>query len=197
MWYDWRGGLALVALLGLVGAPTALWVGLGAALVQLLLYLLYAHPARWSLYYIEALPVLAFATALGVLRVLELGAHRISSSRARLTLVAAMVLAMAYPIVVTLLQVRAQIVADHGYYDSFRASLPDADSAIVFVRYAPAHNDGLSLVRNVPDVRSARIWTVYDRGAENAELLQLAPRRKAYLFDESEWALKSIEMGPR
>ena len=198
MWYDWRGGLALIALVGLVGAPPALWVGLGALAVQLLLYLLYAHPARWSLYYIEALPVLAFATALGVLRVLELGAHRISSSRARLTLVGAMVLAMAYPTAVTLLQVRAQIVADHGYYDSFRASLPDdADSAIVFVRYAPSHNDGLSLVRNVPDVRSARIWTVYDRGAENAQLLRLAPRRKPYLFDEGEWALKSMEMGPR
>ena len=140
------------------------------------------------------LPVLAFATALGVLRILELGAHRLSSSRARLTLVAAMVLAMAYPTVVTLRQVRAQIVADHGYYDSFRASLPsDADSAIVFVRYAPSHNDGLSLVRNVPDFRSARIWTAYDRGAENAQLLRLAPRRKAYLFDEGEWAVESME----
>jgi hypothetical protein len=198
MWYDWRGGLAVIALLGLVGAPLALWVGLGALVVQLLLYLLYAHPARWSLYYIEGLPVLAFATALGVLRVLELGARRLSSSRARLTLVAAMVLAMAYPTVVTLLQVRAQIVADHGYYDSFRASLPDGpDSAIVFVRYAPSHNDGLSLVRNVPDVRSARIWTVYDRGAENAQLRQLAPRRRAYLFDEGEWALTPMEMGQR
>ena len=91
-----------------------------------------------------------------------------------------------------------QIVADHGYYDSFRASLPDGpDSAIVFVRYDPSHNDGLSLVRNLPDVRAARIWTVYDRGAENAQLLRLAPRRKAYLFDEGEWALKSMELGPR
>jgi hypothetical protein len=52
-------------------------------------------------------------------------------------------------------------------------------------------------VRNVPDVRSARIWTVYDRGAENAQLLRLAPRRMAYLFDEAEWALKSMAMGTR
>ena len=80
MWYDWRGGLAIVALVGLVGAPLALWVGLGSLTVQLLLYLLYAHPARWSLYYIEGLPVLAFATALGILRVLQLGAHRTPSS---------------------------------------------------------------------------------------------------------------------
>jgi hypothetical protein len=196
MWYDWRGGLAVVALAGLVGAPLALWVGLGSLAMQLLLYLLYAHPARWSLYYIEGLPVLAFATALGIMRVLELGARRTSSSRARLVVLAAMIVAIAYPAVVTLRQVRAQIVTDHAYYDTFLQALPDEpDSAIVFVRYAPSHNDGLSLVRNVPDVRSARVWVVYDRGAENAQLLRLAPRRKAYLFDEAEWALRPLDAG--
>ncbi|MFL5618266.1 MAG: ArnT family glycosyltransferase [Gemmatimonadaceae bacterium] len=198
MWYDWRGGLAVVALVGLVGAPLALWIGLGAVVVQLLLYLLYAHPARWSLYYMEGLPVLAFATALGVLRVLELGAHRMSSSRAKLTVLATMIVAIAYPAVVTLRQVRAQISADHAYYDAFVASLPaEPDTAIVFVRYAPSHNDGLSVVRNVPDVGAARIWTVYDRGAENAQLLRLAPRRKAYLFDEGAWTLKPLEEASR
>ncbi|PYP77690.1 MAG: hypothetical protein DMD35_14125 [Gemmatimonadetes bacterium] len=194
MWYDWRGGLAVVALVGLVGAPPALWIGLGALAVQLLLYLLYAHPARWSLYYIEGLPVLAFATVLGILRILELGARRALSSRARLTAVAVLLLAIVYPAVVTIRQVRVQIDSDHAYYEAFLASLPpEPDTAIVFVRYAPSHNDGLSLVRNVPDARSARLWIVYDRGAENAQLLRLAPRRKAYLFDEGSWALKPIE----
>jgi len=193
MWYDWRGGLALVALLGLVGAPAALWVGVGGLAVQLLCYLLYAHPARWSLYYMEALPVLAFATALGVLRLLELGARRPLASRARLAVLGAMILFVAYPTVVTLRQVRAQIDSDHAYYDSFLASLPSgSDSAIVFVRYARNHNDGLSLVRNVPDTRRARVWTVYDRGAENAALRRLAPKRAAYLFDEAEWTLKPL-----
>ena len=193
MWYDWRGGLALVALLGLVGAPPALWIGLGALAVQLLAYLLYAHPARWSLYYIEGLPVLAFATALGIMRVLELGAQRSPSSRARLAVLATLIVVMVYPATVTLRQVNAQIESDHSYYDSFLGSLPSgADSAIVFVRYARTHNDGLSLVRNVPNARAAPIWTVYDRGMENAQLRQLAPKRAAYLFDEGEWALKPL-----
>jgi hypothetical protein len=194
MWYEWRGGLALVALVGLVGAPPALWVGLGALVAQLLLYLLYAHPARWSLYYIEVLPVLAFATALGIVRILELGTHKPPPSRARLAVLAAILLALVYPAVVTLRQVRAQIGADHSYYDAFLASLPSGpDSAIVFVRYAPTHNDGLSLVRNTPDWRNARVWTVYDRGAENALLRRVAPRRRAYLFDEGSWSLKPLD----
>ena len=195
MWYEWRGGLAVVAVLGLVGAPTALWVGLGAALVQLLLYLLYAHPARWSLYYIEVLPVLAFATALGIMRVLELGAHRKASTRARVATGLALLLAVIYPASVTLRQVRAQIETDHAYYDTFVSTLPgEPDSAIVFVRYARTHNDGLSLVRNVPDVQAARVWTVYDRGAENAELLRIAPNRKPYLFDEASWSMKPLDL---
>ena len=196
MWYDWRGGLAVVALVGLVGAPPALWIGLGALVAQLLLYLLYAHPARWSLYYMEGLPVLAFATALGVVRILELGANRPIPSRARLLLLGVLVLALMYPTAVTLRQVKSQIDSDHAYYDAFLASLPGgSDSSIVFVRYAPTHNDGLSLVRNVPDLRAARIWTVYDRGAENAQLLRVAPKRTAYLFDEGSWTLKPLD-GP-
>ena len=104
-----------------------------------------------------------------------------------------MILFMAYPTVVTLRQVRAQIDSDHAYYDAFLASLPSgSDSAIVFVRYARNHNDGLSLVRNVPDTRTARVWTAYDRGAENAALRQLVPKRAAYLFDEAEWTLKPL-----
>jgi hypothetical protein len=194
MWYEWRGGLALVAVLGLVGAPTALWVGLGAVVMQLLLYLLYAHPARWSLYYIEGLPVLAFATALGVMRILELGASRKASSRARLATGVALILALVYPAFVTLRQVRAQIVTDHAYYDTFLSLLPpEPDTAIVFVRYARSHNDGLSLVRNAPDVREARVWTVYDRGAQNSELLRLAPNRRPFLFDEASWSLRPLE----
>jgi hypothetical protein len=95
---------------------------------------------------------------------------------------------------VTLRQVRAQIASDHAYYDAFVASLPSGpDSAIVFVRYAATHNDGLSLVRNVPDLRAARIWIVYDRGAENRELMRLAPTRRAYLFDEAVWQLKPLD----
>jgi hypothetical protein len=194
MWYEWRGGLALVALIGLAGAPVELWVGLGALALQLLLYLLYAHPARWSLYYIETLPVLAFATALGVMVALSLGTRGRVPGVARLVAGVALLALLVYPAWVTMNQVRAQISADHAYYDAFAGSLPaGSDSAIVFVRYSRAHNDGLSLVRNVPDLANETVWVVYDRGAENAQLMAAAPNRVAYLFDEAAWTLRPLQ----
>jgi hypothetical protein len=193
MWYDWRGPLALLALLGLVAAPPALWIGLGALGIQLLLYLLYAHPAGWSLYYMEGLPVLAFATALGVVRLIELGARARAPLHARLAAGVLLLAALAGPAWATVRLVRAQIVSDHSFYDTFRAALPaEPDSAIVFVRYAPTHNDGVSLVRNVPNLASERVWVVYDRGAENARLIAFAPRRTPYLFDEASWTLRPL-----
>ncbi len=194
MWYDWRGGLALVALVGLAGAPIELWVGLGALALQLLLYLLYAHPARWSLYYIEGLPVLAFATALGVPVLLSLGTHKRVPGVRRLVSGAVLFLLMVYPAWVTMQQVRAQITTDHSYYEAFLGSLPSgSDSSIVFVRYSREHNDGLSLVRNVPDLGDAPVWVVYDRGAENAKLISVAPGRSPYLFDEARWAMHPLQ----
>jgi len=193
MWYDWRGGLAALAVVGLIGAPAALWFGLGALALQLVCYLLYAHPWTWSLYYIETLPALAILTAVGIAR-----AHAfLSASRTRdrgmTIVVVVLVLAVLYPAVRTVGLVRGQIAQDHAYHDAFARLLPhDPNGAIVFVRYAPAHNDGLSLVRNQASPGDAPVWTAYDRGAENARLAALAPRRTLYLFDEASWSLRPL-----
>src|SRR6478752_10251074 len=94
-------------------------------------------------------------------------------------------------------QVRAQIVADHSYNDAFQGSLPplpdSTSTAIVFVRYSRAHNDGLSLVRNVTDLDYEPIWVAYDRGAENVKLMSIAPQRTPYLFDEAAWKMRPLD----
>ncbi|MDB4882650.1 MAG: hypothetical protein JWL95_1416 [Gemmatimonadetes bacterium] len=193
MWYDWRGGLAVMALLGLVGAPAAVWVGVMALVVQLLCYLLYAHSWSWSLYYIELQPLLAAVTALGIARACMWGAGRDAGARRHALATAVLIVAVLYPAAVTVSQVRAHIAGDHDFYDSFARLLPRAPGgSIVFVRYATSHNDGLSLVRNAPVLADAPVWTVYDRGAENARLMALAPERAAYLFDEATWTLRPL-----
>ena len=52
-WYEWRGGLRVFALLGLLALSVEGWVVLAAFAMQFALYLLYAHPAWWTMYYVE------------------------------------------------------------------------------------------------------------------------------------------------
>jgi hypothetical protein len=101
---------------------------------------------------------------------------------------------MAVPGVMTMRAARAAIASDHAYYDSFASQLRRIreQRAIVFVRYAPQHVDGLSLVRNEPALNDARVWVVYDRGADDERLMRIAPDRATYLFDEGSWSLRRL-----
>ena len=222
--YEWRGGLRLFALIGLIALSVEGWVVLAAFAAQFALYLTYAHPAWWTMYYVECMPVLAFLSALGMVRLFGLlfrsgdvvdaaGA----SNDSRLTRIAAAlrrsltspanldsrrVTAAALLVTAAGLvaggavarQVKSTLREDHSFYDAFTRlvrQIPD-QRAIVFVRYADKHPDGLSLVRNVPALDRAPVWTVYDRGEDNARLLALAPERTAYLFEEKSWTLKPL-----
>ncbi|HEY2374655.1 MAG TPA: glycosyltransferase family 39 protein [Gemmatimonadaceae bacterium] len=219
--YEWRGGLRLFALLGLLALSVEGWIALVAFIAQFVLYLSYAHPAWWTMYYVECTPVLAFITALGMTRVLA-SVYRakpvgsVALPRSLTRTVAAMRMALASPaatdgrrlataaLVIAAVglvatgavtrQVKVTLGQDHSFYDAFAQlvrQIPEKQ-AIVFVRYTDKHPDGLSLVRNVPDLDQAPVWTVYDRGEDNARLMALAPDRAPYLFDEKSWSLKPL-----
>ncbi|HKW09832.1 MAG TPA: hypothetical protein VJO33_05590 [Gemmatimonadaceae bacterium] len=192
-WYEWRGGLRVFALVGLLALSLEGWIGLAAFALQFLLYLSYAHPAFWTLYYVECMPMLAFVTALGIARCFALLDNRRRVNAAVLVATVGIVIAA-----VIARQVKSAVRDDHAFYDGFAQlvrQIPDA-RAIVFVRYGPKHLDGLSYIRNVPDLTRARVWTVYDRGAENEKLLAIAPERAAYLFDEQGWELHPLQRHP-
>jgi hypothetical protein len=66
----------------------------------------------------------------------------------------------------TLRLIRDQVNRDHVYFERFEAlvrRVPD-ERAIVFVRYAPTHNDNLSLVRNPVSHDDARYVTSVSKG---------------------------------
>jgi hypothetical protein len=42
----------------------------------------------------------------------------------------------------------------------------------------------LSLTNNEPDPSAARVWAVHDLGEANLQLLQVAPDRAPYLYEE-------------
>jgi hypothetical protein len=205
IWPRWRSALAIVAVIGLLASPAAVWFALATCVLLLLSYATYAHDPSWSVYYAETMPVLAFLTALGASVLMRrivavlLGSRRDASLEAgvgtatHLGLVLALLLMLA-PALGDVRLVRTVRQRETLYHRNFNqlVSAISASKAIVFVRYRPNHAAHFSLVRNVPDLSSAPVWVVYDRGADNARLLRLAPDRVPYLYDDLRLAIAPL-----
>jgi hypothetical protein len=178
----WRLLLLPFAILGVFALTGAGWFALSGSAVLLLVYLSYAHPAFWTLYYLEINPVLAFVTATGLWAVMR----RLRALPApAVALVASILLCLglartSYRVHQTLGRLRRPQVA----LAAAAQALP-ARRSIIFVRYGPGHYPHLSLIRNEPFLAESRSWFVYDRGPDNARLIAAAPDRVPYLADEA------------
>jgi len=185
---QWRKGrvvLLPLALLGALALPAEGLFALATGGLLLLGYLAFGYDSRWGVYYLEIQPVLAFAAAVGLWRALS----RLPRGPAAPALA---LLAIAAPVwALDIVRDRTKKRARHEYHRSFRElveRIPE-ERAVVFVRYRPEHYVHSSLIRNEPDLERARVWVVYDRGADNVRLQRLAPERKPYLYDEAARAL--------
>ncbi|MFI5242178.1 MAG: hypothetical protein ACHQRL_04140, partial [Gemmatimonadales bacterium] len=202
MWAT-RAMLLPLTALALVTTSGALWFGVGSAALLVLAYLCVGHAVRWSVYYVEIQPVLAFATALAWWRVASLLASRkFEWPMRRLPAVAAGTvfatiasLILLMPYVTRMVPYIAANKADgESYHRDFRdllALIPGR--SMVFIRYAPNHSPHMSLVTNEPDLQQQRVWTVYDLGAENVRLMKLDPHRTPYLFDDEHRVLVPLD----
>jgi len=192
----WGGNyfLYLLAIVGVLVMPLPVALALGTCVLVVVAYLWIAHQPYWLIYYLELFPVLALLSALGlwqfVTLVAELAPRRVGRARA-----------LALPALVTSLGVvgwlsldpqasfslwRGRLAMAPRYHESFHnlvAQIPER-KAVVFVRYAPNADVHLSLTNNEPDASAARVWTVHDLGDENLKLLQAAPDRTPYLYEE-------------
>jgi hypothetical protein len=203
MWATRAMFLALAAL-ALITTSGVLWFALGTTALLVLAYLSYAHAPQWSVYYIEIQPVLAFATAVAWWRLASVIANRRVEWPLRTVPAVApgtVFAVMASAILLAPYAMRRVPEVPAGkqwssaYHRGFRdliAHIPDQHS-MVFIRYASGHSPHTSLVTNAPDLAQARVWTVYDRGAENVRLIRLDPHRTPYLFDEAQWALIPLD----
>lgn len=203
MWAT-RAMLLPLAALALITTSVPIWFALGTALLLVLAYLCVGHAPQWTVYYVEIQPVLAFATALAWWRVASLfSSRKLAWPLRELPAVAPgavlgviLGVAMLFPYSTRMVNyIRLNKAEGSAYHRNFRELLklvPDEHS-IVFIRYAPNHSPHMSLVTNEPDLKTARVWTVYDRGAYNVRLMRLDPKRTPFLFDDEHRVLVQLD----
>lgn len=196
VWGDWRYPLGVLALLGLAGITAELAFALASAAVVIGGFLLYAHPANWTLYYLEIFPVLAFILAVGIWRFFTVLGSPTPKARDVFAVVPSRQAAMGIlisgvlflPLYHSSARMSRQLHRLHAsqtdIFSSYLAQLP-GERVTVFVKYSPHHDPNFTLIFNDPDLGQARAWRVFDRGADDIRLIRLAPDRVPYLYNQS------------
>ena len=193
-----------LAALALFTTSLSVWFAVASAILLVLAYLSVGHGAQWTVYYVEIEPVLAFLTAIGWWRVTSVVSNR--RLEWPLRTVPAITVNTVFAMVVSLLllmpyttravpYIAGKEAERRAYHRDFRdllALVPQTHS-MVFIRYAHGHSAHFSLVTNEPDLASARVWTVYDRGPDNIRLMRLDPSRTPYLFDDEHRVLVPLD----
>jgi hypothetical protein len=164
-----------------------LWLPAAQCAAAFLLYGAYASDARWTLYYLEWMPLLVCVVILGFGEIAGWCARRLGRSpSSAMSITLAVVTAwLAVRGVPSVLVERRTAMSERASLEevgSVLASLP-GDSVIAFVRPdRDDQNPGL-LVDNALELDRARVWAVHDLGAQNAALRAYARGRTAYLVD--------------
>ena len=193
----WSHVAILLVVLGVITGPAALRFAAASVGLLFAAHLGYAHPPQWSLYYAEALPAGAAAVAAGAAilaaRTSRYFAAQQPADRAT-TLLALATLLVLLSLPRTTEMTRLGLEVSREPLAAFAtATAGISGPSVVFVRYATDRPVRRSLVRNPPDYATARMWSVYDRGTDNARLLALAPERTAYLYDEASGSLARLD----
>jgi hypothetical protein len=187
----WR---AFLIVLFVVGCATVRGPGVFAGvsfLVLLLGYLIYAHPAAWTVYYAEVFAVFFVIAIAGLIRIWK---RHLGMSAVQLRAALLLFLLVCVPGMVDDVR-RAKDARDARSAFQRQAlrlinSIPE-ESAIVFTRYPPDHEHHDSLTLNTPDYRTSRLWLVNDRGADNDRLLAVT-ERPAYRLHVGDWTLERL-----
>ena len=185
---DWRAPLVIFFVAGLWGLGRRGWLALTCVLLLFVIHLAYAHPPQHAVYYHEGQAVLAFVTACGVWR-----------ATGRNGLAAALLVVLAVSLGLSdAVTTKRQVLLRVAYHRAFAQTLATIaeERAIVFVHYHPAHNPHQSLIENPSDYGLARIWVARDRGLDNRRLLERAPDRVPYLFEEASFTLFRLAPNP-
>jgi hypothetical protein len=194
----WRAGLVVFFVLGLFCFTPVLAIGGITALLLFLAYLLYAHPWFWTVYYLEALPVVALTTVLGFVLAMKWLATKIKVGGAASLMMsgrqathdvagnlASVVLAIALligsqSVIRSERDLRNRSAAPRLWLWDVMARLPTSRS-LLFVR--DERNAPRTLVTNDVNPATVRTLIAHDLGDEDVRLGLAARDRSAYIID--------------
>jgi hypothetical protein len=182
--------LLVFAVAGLFALTGPVAFGLATAALLFVAHLSYAHDPAWTVYYVEATPVIAMLIALGIWRL----SRWATRGEARAPMAAALTFAVLVPFALPAIGDWRDDHRTRGAFDRrFAQGLEGVEGpAIVFLRYSPRLTVHPSVVFNFVNPERAPVWVVHDLGARNRELQTIAPERRAYVLDEEEllrWAV--------
>ncbi len=195
-WGRWWPAFGILAILGLLSGGSEARFGAATVLALFLCYLTFAHDDRWMIYYLEGQAVLMFLVAAGAWHLSRLVGGAPAASDKRRVGLAVLLLCLGagatWPKAIRDASATLRYVSfDQERFRRQVARLPGP--VIVFIRYGPGHDLNHSLITNEPDLEQSHAWLVYDRGAENADLMALAPRRTPWLYEEERRRLVRLE----
>ncbi len=189
---DWRSGLLVLCLAGWRSKPHFERLLACSALSLLGGYLLFAHGAQWTVYYLEAFPVIAL---LGLSQFWRLAGDGSQDRRTQAAAAVVCWVVLVSPLLVGDLRhvkaIRDDYLAFHRTFERKTAAL--RKPAIVFVRYPAAHNPDFSLVSAPVAGDADPVWMVRDLGRRNLTLCAVAPGRTTYRLDVAARSLSTID----
>ncbi|HMA23026.1 MAG: ArnT family glycosyltransferase, partial [Gemmatimonas sp.] len=190
-WSTWRVALIPFALIGLVSASAELWFAIACAIALFVGYLSYGHWPGWTLYYFEAIPVVAFCTANGAATCLRWIQRRRPPRRLVYALGWGVPVALGMLTITTIVTWRRVHIEAAQYDTWFNTAVAAAPfrGVVVFVRYAPEQHPHTTVVTNSITLATDRVWVAIDDPAQNVAVLRAANGRVPLLFEEKGTAL--------
>ncbi len=185
------GGLAL-------GAAVSIFAGASFVLL-IAVYLVMPHTPGWTIYYLEILPLAAFAAVAGFAKAVSLAAM-VARSRSWSLFTPDRLVFAAGGLVAVLVLLTARTIPERRWHEQLRSarqllavelfrSLPD-QHAVVFVRRTSPMSPHFTLWDVLGPPASTPLWVVRDLGpALNAQLMAQAEGRAAYVLDEGSMTL--------
>lgn len=203
---SWRAGLVIFFAIGLFSLTPVLAIGAITALMLFVGYLFYAHPSFWTVYYLEALPVVAMITVLGFVRAtqwlaknIETGppsfdpkpvvGMRAAGAPVSVALVIALLVA-SVPTVRSERELRNRSAAPRLWLWDIMSRLPTTHN-LLFVR-DDLRNAPRNLVTNEVDPTTVRTLLAHDLGDENIRLGLAMADRNAYVIDAGKRTLVAL-----